>query len=77
MPVAAVLENLLLKACNGDSNVLDVPNEIMLYAKEIDFPRLKLTTKNTRLLSSDKSPVCELFVTSCVTLAAVQHYSVK
>ena len=42
MPVAAALESTLLKACNGDGSVEDLPNEINLYSKEIDIPRLKI-----------------------------------
>lgn len=42
MPVAAALESILIKACNGDGSVEDLPSEINLYSKEIDIPRLKI-----------------------------------
>ena len=40
MPIAA--ENTFLKACNGDGSVEDLPNEIHLYSKEVNIPRLKI-----------------------------------
>ena len=42
MPVAAALKGMLLKACNSDRSMEDLPNEINLYSKEIDIPRLKI-----------------------------------
>ena len=41
MSVAAALESILLKACNGDGSVEDLSSEISLYFKEI-IPQLKI-----------------------------------
>ena len=42
MSVAAALERTLLQACNDCDSILDIPEEIKLFSKEIDVERLKL-----------------------------------
>ena len=41
-PVAAALERTLLQACNDCDSILDIPEEIKLFSKEIDVEHLKL-----------------------------------
>ena len=40
MPVAAALERTLLQASNDRDTILDIPEEIKFYSKEIDVERL-------------------------------------
>ena len=87
MPVAAALERTLLQACNNRDSILDIPEEIKLYSKEIDVERLKLQLQMLPDLLrtyNEKNPATVIksyqfanTVTLCVISTAVKQCSVR
>lgn len=58
MPVAAMIEKVIVDAANGTSESVDLPKELQLYEKDLDLARLKvqlqmvpdlITTRNKKL----------------------------
>ena len=75
MPVATALESMLIKACNGDGSVEDLPREINLYFEEIDIPQLKIQLQmlpDLLITYNEKNPSTPIrSVTSLRTLCDV------
>ena len=75
MSVTAAIESILIKACNGDTSVEDLPSKINLYSKEIDLPQLKIQLQMLPDLlrtHNDKNPSTPIKrVTSVRTLCDV------